>query len=66
MRTADLHEVRQMVADGAQVVEVLGRDQYDWARLPGALHLPLAELGERATAELDARSPVAVYCNDFL
>jgi rhodanese-related sulfurtransferase len=59
-------EVRRLVADGAQLVEVLSEQEYRDVHLAGAISIPLAELGERAPQELDAAKPVIVYCNDFL
>jgi rhodanese-related sulfurtransferase len=40
------------------------RDDWEWekAHLEGAIHIPLAELGERVT-ELDSRSEIIVYCH---
>lgn len=65
MRTIDRDEARELSAQGAQVVEVLPRDEYEESHLPGALHLPLKELDERtASTLLDRSRPVVVYCND--
>jgi rhodanese-related sulfurtransferase len=52
-------------SDGAQLVEVLGREDYEWAHLPRARHIPLREIGDRAPRELDPGGPVVAYCNDF-
>lgn len=62
----DRHEVQQLVRErGAQLVEVLPRDEYEELHLPGAINLPLKEL-DRATAEqLDRSRPVIVYCHDY-
>ncbi len=60
-------EVRRLVADGAQLVEVLEGRQYRMAHLPGAVHIPAWELTrERAERELDPGRPVVVYCFDNL
>lgn len=56
-------ELRDLVAAGAQLVEVLPADEYRWAHLPGALNLPLKELDAR-TEQLDRSRPVIVYCHD--
>lgn len=50
--------------EGAQVVEVLPRPEYEWAHLPGALHLPLKELTAQSAAVLDRDRPVIVYCSN--
>jgi rhodanese-related sulfurtransferase len=59
-------EVRRLQAEGAQVVEVLPRAEYEWKHVAGALNLPLTELDEAtAAARLDRERPVITYCNDF-
>jgi rhodanese-related sulfurtransferase len=58
-------EVRALVAGGAQLVEVLPREEYEEAHLPGALNLPLRELGREAPGRLRRDAPVIVYCHDY-
>jgi rhodanese-related sulfurtransferase len=58
-------ELRELTGQGAQLVEVLPADDYDWAHLPGAINLPLKELDARA-GQLDRSRPVIVYCHDSL
>ncbi|HEV8115256.1 MAG TPA: rhodanese-like domain-containing protein [Acidimicrobiales bacterium] len=58
--------VRQLLDDGAQVVEVLERRQYRLAHLPGAVHLPAWELTRARADELDRDQPIVVYCFDNL
>lgn len=60
-------EVRRLVEEkGAAVAEVLPRAEYDWAHLPGAVHLPLKGWKvEEVEAHLDRDRPVIVYCNDY-
>jgi len=57
-------ELRTLTEQGAQLVEVLPADEYDWAHLPGAINHPLKELDIRAR-QLDRSRPVIVYCNDW-
>lgn len=64
-RFLDRAEVREHIADGAQLVEVLEPSQYDETHLPSAVNIPLWELDERAPKELDTRRPVVVYCYDY-
>jgi rhodanese-related sulfurtransferase len=60
-------EVLRLQEAGAQVVEVLPREEYERVHLPGALNLPLEELDrEGASAFLDPARPIVVYCHDFL
>lgn len=56
--------VRQLIEDGAQVVEVLERRQFRLAHLPGAVNIPAWELTRQRAEELDHRRPVVVYCYD--
>lgn len=66
-RTVDLGDLRELVDRGAQLVEVLPREEYEELHLPGALQLPLKELeAERAGALLDRARAVVVYCWDGL
>lgn len=66
-RAVDLDGLRTLLDGGAQLVEVLPRDEYDELHLPGALHLPLKELNAaRAGALLDRSHAVVVYCWDGL
>lgn len=59
-------EVRRLVDEGAQLVEVLERRQFRMAHLPGAVHLPAWELTRERADELDRGRPVIVYCFDNL
>ncbi len=58
--------VRQLVNEGAQLVEVLERRQYDLAHLPGAVHVPAWELTRERAGEFDRERPIVVYCFDTL
>jgi rhodanese-related sulfurtransferase len=60
-------ELQRLVEGGAQLVEVLPRDEYDEEHLAGAMHLPLRSLSrETADAMLDRGRPIVVYCWDAL
>ena len=54
-------EAQKLIDEGAQLVDV--RAEHEWAagHLPGATHLPLDELNERAV-EIDKDRPVVLYC----
>src|SRR5712691_518454 len=65
--TIGREDVRRFIAEGAQLVEVLPRPEYDEEHLPAALHLPLKSLSvTSAAATLDPAKPVIVYCWDAL
>jgi rhodanese-related sulfurtransferase len=58
-------EVQRLLREGAQLVEVLPRAEYEEEHLPGAIHLPLRRLtAESAAKLLDRSRPVVVYCFD--
>jgi rhodanese-related sulfurtransferase len=61
-----LPELRRLLADGAQLVEVLPEDEYADAHLPGAIDIPLKRLDARTTSLLDKQWAVVVYCWDGL
>lgn len=65
VKEAARNDVQKLIVDGAQIVEVLEKREFEDAHLPGAVHIPLAELVRRAD-ELDRKRPVVVYCYDSL
>jgi rhodanese-related sulfurtransferase len=64
MQTVDTEEVRALLGDGAQLVEVLPETAYEQEHLPGAVSLPLAELRPDRLEVLDRDRPVITYCYD--
>jgi rhodanese-related sulfurtransferase len=58
-------EVKRLLDQGAQLVDVLGEDEFGHDHLPGAINIPLKQLDASTTAKLDRNRPVLVYCNDF-
>jgi rhodanese-related sulfurtransferase len=58
-------EVKRLLEQGAQLVDVLGDDEFANDHLPGAINIPLKRLDEKTVAGLDRERPVLVYCNDF-
>ncbi|HEX6393564.1 MAG TPA: rhodanese-like domain-containing protein [Acidimicrobiales bacterium] len=65
-RSIDRHRLRELMDNGAQLVEVLPADEYAEEHIPGAVNIPLKELDSHSAARLDASRPVAVYCWDAL
>jgi rhodanese-related sulfurtransferase len=61
-----LEQLEELIDRGAQVVEVLGEDDYAPVHLPGAINVPLRQLDEQHVAVLDRARPVVVYCWDSL
>jgi hydroxyacylglutathione hydrolase len=47
--------------NGLQVVDVRSPEEWSGGHLPGAVHIPLAQLPDRA-GELDASAPIVLHC----
>lgn len=60
-----LNEMRGLVDEDAQLVEVLPPREYEEEHLPGAINIPLKTLDEQSTSRLDKDRPIVVYCWDF-
>jgi rhodanese-related sulfurtransferase len=59
-------ELTQLLAAGAQLVEVLPPDEYAEEHLPGAINVPLKTLDGDTTAALDKTKAIVVCCWDGL
>jgi rhodanese-related sulfurtransferase len=57
---ADRYLVQELVAAGAQLVEVLPRHEYEVEHLPAAISLPLKTLTAESARVLDRTRPVVV------
>src|SRR5215212_9396059 len=62
----DYPRLRELLDEGAQLVEVLPAEEYEEEHLPGAISIPLKKLDAETTAKLDKSKPVIVYCWDYL
>ena len=61
----DRDEVQRLVRDeGAQLVEVLPKAEYEEDHLPGAINMPLRRIETEAGTLLSRERPVIVYCWD--
>ena len=58
-------DVRQLLEDGAQIVDVLPYAEYEEEHLPGAISIPLKELTHETSLRLQHDVPVIVYCHDY-
>ncbi len=58
------YEIQTLMDQGAQLVEVLGSEEYEEEHLPGAINLPLRRIETEARRQLDPTQPVVVYCWD--
>lgn len=59
-------KVRELLAQAAQLVEVLPRREFDEQHLAGAVSIPLKELDAKSVSGLDRERPVIVYCWDSI
>jgi rhodanese-related sulfurtransferase len=62
----ELPDLRRLVDEQAQLVEVLPPPEYAEVHLPGAINIPLKQLDRNSTTGLDRHRPVVVYCYDYL
>ena len=64
-KSIDRNEVQRLVNEGAQLVDVLPRKEYDSFHLPGAINLPLKLINHDTIHQLQKQSAVIVYCYDY-
>jgi rhodanese-related sulfurtransferase len=62
---AGRQQVQQLLADGAQLVEVLPAPEYREEHLAGAINIPIKRLTTETAKQLDRTRPVVVYCWDY-
>jgi rhodanese-related sulfurtransferase len=60
----DLEEVQALLDRGAQLVDVLGPEEFAEDHLPGAINIPVRKIDTEALRRLDPGRPVLVYCWD--
>jgi rhodanese-related sulfurtransferase len=63
-REISREQVRLLMDEGAQIVDVLPAREYSEDHLPGAINLPLRRIETEARQILDPSRPVVVYCAD--
>ena len=61
----DRDDVQRLVAEGAQLVEVLPHEEFEEEHLPGSVNIPLKTLDAETTRRLERDRPVIVYCHDY-
>ena len=61
----DRDEVQRLLAEGAELVEVLPPAEYEEEHIPGAINIPLKTLDAETTRRLERERPVIVYCHDY-
>jgi rhodanese-related sulfurtransferase len=63
-RVIERDEVRRLIEQGAQLIEVLPKEEFEEEHLPGAINIPLRRIDAEVTESLDRSRPVVVYCWD--
>jgi rhodanese-related sulfurtransferase len=63
-REVERGALQDLMARGAQLVEVLPADDYEEEHLPGAINIPIRTLDREAPGRLSKDRPVVVYCYD--
>jgi phage shock protein E len=61
-----LADLKRLLDEEAQLVEVLPQRQYAKEHLPGAINIPLKQLDATSAEGLDRSRAVVVYCWDSL
>lgn len=57
---------RLVESEGAQVVDVLPRQEWEESHIPGAVSIPIKQLTAETTSDLSRDKPVVVYCHNGL
>ena len=62
----DVAAAKALIDAGALVIDVRGKDPYDYRHIPGALWIPLAQLSAGIPVSLAGAKDkaIVVYCND--
>ena len=61
----DRDQLQELVAGGAQLVEVLPADEYKEDHIPGAVSIPLRQVNRESAKQLDQNRDLIVYCWDM-
>ncbi len=61
----EVRALKERLAQGAQLLEVLPAEDYEEDHLPGAINIPVKELNAKTAAQLRKDRPVIVYCYDY-
>lgn len=60
----EVRELKERLAAGAQLVDVLPLEDFEEDHIPGAINIPNKELNAETAARLRRDRPVIVYCYD--
>jgi rhodanese-related sulfurtransferase len=62
----EVDRLQELLAGGAQLVEVLPADEYEEQHLAGAINIPIKSLDATTASSLDKATAVVVYCWDYI
>ena len=65
LNIAGIEEVQELLANVAQLIEVLPEGEYLDEHLPGAVNIPLKRFTDEGLAKLDRGRTTIVYCYDY-
>ena len=65
-QSVNVAQVKELLKEGAQLVDVLAPEEYVEEHLPGAINIPIKQLDADTAAQLDRSKPVIAYCHDAL
>jgi phage shock protein E len=55
-------KARELLSTGAKLIDVRTRAEFDAGHLPGAINVPVGDLGSRATSLGPTETPLILYC----
>jgi rhodanese-related sulfurtransferase len=61
----DVRELKERLAKGAQLIDVLPLEDFEEDHIPGAINIPNKELNAKTAARLSKDRPVIAYCYDY-
>ena len=62
LNQVSLADARKLVGEGAKLLDVRTAEEFSSAHIPGALNVPLNELGRRVKSLGPKDKPIVVYC----
>ena len=65
LNIAGIEKVQELLANGAQLIEVLPEGEYLEEHIAGAVNIPLKRFTEEGLAKLERGRPIVVYCYDY-
>ena len=63
-KVIDRAQLQDLLARGAQLIEVLPFNEYEEDHIPGAIGIPLGKIDRERVKALDEGRPVITYCWD--